>query len=82
MEGIVPLAIDVGKQKEISKVKNVDMDDEDLEDNIRQVANETNLYPKKVLQLSAKHGKQKKKNKKPAESTIQTRSHLTKSITR
>lgn len=48
MEGIVPLAINVGKQMEISNVKKVDMDEEDLEDNIKNVVDEADLSPKKA----------------------------------
>lgn len=54
MEGIVPLAIVAGKQLKISNINKVDMDEED---NIKQVAITADLSPKKIQQLSAKHGK-------------------------
>lgn len=58
------------------------MDEEDLDDNINQIADEVDLSPKKISQFRTNHGKQKKKNRKPTKSTIQKKSHISKSISR
>lgn len=44
----MPLAIDVGKLPKISNVNKIDMDEEDLDDNINQIADEVDLSPKKI----------------------------------
>lgn len=79
LQGIIPLAIEVGNQKKLKNKKKEDMNQEDLEDNIEKVAIEGNLSPKQIQTLSANHGKQHKKGKNSNGSTMQTMSHTLKS---
>lgn len=54
-----------------------DLDRNDLENNINQVAKAANLFPKKIESLKEKHGKSKKTNKSNSTSSsiMHLRSH-------
>lgn len=81
-EGIVPLVIEAENQTELSNKKKEDMDNKDLEDNIEKVMLEGNFSPKQIQELIAKHGKLHRRGKISSESTMQTRSHMLKSISK
>lgn len=80
LEGISPLAIQSDKLLESCNEKKKNMDGNNLDDNITQIAQDVDLSPMQMEVLNSKQGKQTKKNKgsSATSATICTRSHTAK----
>lgn len=80
IEGISLIAIHSKNLVENSNKAKKDLDGNNLEDNINQVAKAADLSPKKIESLKEKQGKSKKKNKSISTSlaTMHIKSHTSK----
>lgn len=78
--GILPLTINAGNLMEILNKKKENLDTEDLVDNIDKVAVEGNISRNQIQSLNVRNGKQHKSGKNTGANTMQTRSHMSKSL--
>lgn len=73
MENILPLAIQVDNQKEVSNRDNADLDEGDMNKTIYQIGVEGNLSPRQIEKMKSSQGIQKMKEKGFKTSSMQTK---------
>lgn len=80
MKGILPLAIQLERLVKTCNKDKENLDENDLEDNINQVAKLADLSPNQIDSLKAKQGKSKRKSKvaNTSSAAMLTRSHTSK----